>query len=108
MAEVNSSNWSSAETRCLIGVWNCDRIRSKMETHKKKEAFGQIAEAMLQEGYNRNAKQVQKKIRDLRYSSRRSGFTTCDAARRSPPQPAATILQCAAAAARSGSYSQYV
>ncbi|KAI8498059.1 hypothetical protein Bbelb_240030 [Branchiostoma belcheri] len=71
MAEVNRSNWTSAETRCLIGLWNCDRIQSKMETFRKKEAFGDIAEAMKEEGYNRTPKQVQKKIRDLKYSYRR-------------------------------------
>ncbi|KAI8492982.1 hypothetical protein Bbelb_289860 [Branchiostoma belcheri] len=37
MAEVNRSNRTSAETRCLIGLWNCDRIQSKMETFRKKE-----------------------------------------------------------------------
>ncbi|KAI8507905.1 hypothetical protein Bbelb_141450 [Branchiostoma belcheri] len=96
MAEVNRSNWTSAETRCLIGLGNCDRIQSKMETFRKKEAFGDIAEGMKQEGYNRTSKQVQKKIRDLKYSYRRirnsnsrsgrSEFTTCDTARRRPPQ----------------------
>ncbi|KAI8519449.1 hypothetical protein Bbelb_027060 [Branchiostoma belcheri] len=69
--EVNRSNWTSVETRCLIGLWNCDRIQSKMETFRKKEAFGDIAEGMKQEGYNRTSKQVQKKIRDLKYSYRR-------------------------------------
>ncbi|KAI8482882.1 hypothetical protein Bbelb_394170 [Branchiostoma belcheri] len=96
MAEVNRSNWTSAETRCLIGLGNCDRIQSKMETFRKREAFGDIAEGMKQEGYNRTSKQVQKKIRDLKYSyqrirnsnsrSGRSEFTTCDTARRRPPQ----------------------
>ncbi|KAI8491805.1 hypothetical protein Bbelb_306100 [Branchiostoma belcheri] len=94
--EVNRSNWTSAETRCLIGLGNCDRVQSKMETFRKKEAFGDIAEGMKQEGYNRTSKQVQKKIRDLKYSYRRirnsnsrsgrSEFTTCDTARRRPPQ----------------------
>ncbi|KAI8493180.1 hypothetical protein Bbelb_291840 [Branchiostoma belcheri] len=54
MAEVrNTSNWSSQETRCLIGFWSDDRLRAKMNSEKRKEAYDAIARGMRGEGYNR-------------------------------------------------------
>ncbi|KAI8493056.1 hypothetical protein Bbelb_290600 [Branchiostoma belcheri] len=51
-----SANWSSEETRCLISLWNNDRIKNKMETVRRKEA---------------TLKQVKKKLIDLKYAYRR-------------------------------------
>ncbi|XP_066277329.1 uncharacterized protein [Branchiostoma lanceolatum] len=63
----NSSNWSSQETHCLISLWNNDRILSKLEKARKKEAYDLLTRGLQEAGYCRTTRQVNIKVRNLRY-----------------------------------------
>ncbi|XP_078662762.1 uncharacterized protein LOC144906415 isoform X3 [Branchiostoma floridae x Branchiostoma belcheri] len=71
----NNNNWSSEETRCLIGLWNNDKILRKLEQPRNRKVYDFLTQQLRKQGYNRTTKQVNKKIRDLKYSYRRSKET---------------------------------
>ncbi|KAI8487087.1 hypothetical protein Bbelb_351570 [Branchiostoma belcheri] len=74
----NNNNWSSKETRCLIGLWNNDKILRKLEQPRNRKVYDFLTQQLRKKGYNRTTKQVNKKIRDLKYSYRRSKETAAE------------------------------
>ncbi|XP_078582788.1 uncharacterized protein LOC144865722 isoform X2 [Branchiostoma floridae x Branchiostoma japonicum] len=67
----NSSNWTSQETHCLISLWNSEGILRMMEKARKRQVYEMLSKGMQEAGYFRTTRQVNVKIRDLKYLYRR-------------------------------------
>ncbi|CAH1250536.1 ZSCAN2 [Branchiostoma lanceolatum] len=67
----SKGNWSSRETICLIHLWNNDLILTKLKKARKKEAYELLTRGLHEAGYVRTTKQVNVKVRDLKYQYRR-------------------------------------
>ncbi|XP_066265635.1 uncharacterized protein [Branchiostoma lanceolatum] len=69
--QKSKGNWSSRETICLIHLWNNDLILTKLKKARKKEAYELLTRGLQEAGYVRTTKQVNVKVRDLKYQYRR-------------------------------------
>ncbi|XP_078662760.1 uncharacterized protein LOC144906415 isoform X1 [Branchiostoma floridae x Branchiostoma belcheri] len=75
-AMLNKSNqfgsiWTRKETRCLIGLWNNDRVLRELERTHCRKGYELLSRQLQEVGYNRTAAQVKSKVKAMRHRYRR-------------------------------------
>ena len=63
-----SNTWSDEETKLLILLWSDQNIQEQLENHsiRNKVVYANLADGMIKGGFNRNAKQCESKIKQLK------------------------------------------
>ena len=63
-----SNTWSDDETKLLVSLWGDENVQEQLENHsiRNKVVYAKLAESMAECGFNRNAKQVESKIKHLK------------------------------------------
>ncbi|XP_019633094.1 PREDICTED: uncharacterized protein LOC109476547 [Branchiostoma belcheri] len=75
-AILNKSNqfgsiWTRKETRCLIGLWNNDRVLRELERTHCRKGYELLSRQLQEAGYNRTAAQVKSKVKAMKHRYRR-------------------------------------
>ncbi|XP_035679810.1 uncharacterized protein LOC118418060 [Branchiostoma floridae] len=72
MAEGHGRLWGVEETRCLVGLWGELEVQKKFDNFRSKQAMEKIVRGMSEAGFERTLKQIQTKMRDMRYRYRKA------------------------------------